>query len=70
MIEERICANGKDLPPGILTVEEWNGIHDALTLALDALGDGPHHVDHAFLINNIMHQPVAIQIAHRRLQRL
>ena len=41
-----------------------------MTLALDALGDGPGDVDRGFLMNCILNQRVAIKITHARMQKL
>ncbi|MCA0272394.1 MAG: hypothetical protein LCH69_10070 [Proteobacteria bacterium] len=57
-------------PKGVLTQHEWDEMHDALTLALDALGDGPDDVDRGFLVNSILHQRIALRIAHKRHERL
>ena len=57
-------------PKGVLTPTEWAEVHDALTLALDALGDGPGDVDRGFLMNLILHQRIAIKISHNRMQKL
>ena len=51
-------------PRPVLTALQWAELHDALTLALDALGDGPDDVDAPFLINCIMHQQGALRLAH------
>lgn len=57
-------------PRGVLTQAQWNEMHDCLTLALDALGDGPKDVDYDFIVNCIMHQRIALRIAHARMDKL
>ena len=57
-------------PKGVLTAKEYAEMHDALTLALDALGDGPDDVDGPFLVNCIMHQRGALRLAHAVKERL
>lgn len=57
-------------PKGLLTPTEWAETHDALTLALDALGDGPGDVDRGFLVNCILNQRVAFKITHARMEKL
>jgi ABC-type nitrate/sulfonate/bicarbonate transport system ATPase subunit len=49
---------------------EWAEVHDALTLALDALGEGPDDVDRGFLMNCVVNQRVAIKITHARMEKL
>ena len=51
---------------GVLTPYEWAEMRDALTLALDALGNGPEDVCKDFFVN----QRVAIRIAHARMEKL
>jgi hypothetical protein len=53
-----------------LTVTEWCNIHDGLTLALDAIADGPDMVDHGRLLQCIAHQRDALRIAHARLEKI
>ena len=66
-----LSAKPRRAPPkGLLTPTDWAEVHDALTLALDALGDGPGDVDRGFLINCILNQRVAIKITHARMQKL
>ena len=55
---------------GVLTPAVWNELHDFLTLALDALGNGPEDFDAAFLHNAVLHQRLALRITHGALQRL
>ncbi len=57
-------------PKGVLTPTEWAEVHDALTLAIDALGEGPGDVDRALLRDCISHQRVAIKITHNRMQKM
>lgn len=57
-------------PKGVLTPTEWADVHDALSLALDALGDGPGDVDRGFLMNLILNQRIAIKISHNRMQKI
>ena len=57
-------------PKTLLTPTEWAELHDALTLALDALGDGPADVDGPFLLNSIMHQRGALRLAHALRERM
>ena len=57
-------------PKGVLTPTEWAEVHDALTLALDALGEGPDDVDRGFLMNCVVNQRVAIKITHARMEKL
>lgn len=52
-----------------LTVSEWCQMHDGLTLALDAIADGPDMVDHSRLLQCIAHQRDALRIAHARLEK-
>ena len=51
-------------PKPVLTALQWAELHDALTLALDALGDGPDDVDGAYFLNCIMHLRGALRLAH------
>jgi len=55
---------------GVLAPAVWNELHDFLTLALDALGNGPEDFDAAFLHNAVLHQRLALRITHGALQRL
>ncbi len=55
---------------GILTPFEWAEMRDALTLALEALGNGPEDVCKDFFVNCVINQRVAIRIAHARLEKL
>ncbi len=55
---------------GILTPFEWAEMRDALTLALEALGNGPEDVCKDFFVNCLINQRVAIRIAHARLEKL
>ena len=57
-------------PKGVLTQTEWDEMRDARVLALDALGDAPGDVDQTFLVNSILHQRIALRIAHKRLDKL
>ena len=57
-------------PKGILTPTEWSEVFDALTLALDALGDGPGDVDRGFFQNCILNQRIALKITHARMQKM
>lgn len=61
-----IPASYKLPPKLILTDEEWNELHDALELALDALGEGPQDVDMNYLVNCMMHQRVGLQLTHSK----
>ena len=64
-------AKSRRTPPkGLLTSTEWAEVHDALTLALNALGEGPGDVDRGFLVNCVLNQRVAIKITHNRMQKL
>ena len=56
--------NASRKPKPVLTALQWAELHDALTLALDALGDGPDDVDGPFLLNCVMHQRGALRLAH------
>lgn len=64
------------LPPkarprrAVLTPHEWAEMRDALTLALDALGDGPEQVDRYNLLACIANQRIGLQIAHGRMERM
>jgi hypothetical protein len=64
--KQRACAKRRRT----LTDLEFTEMHDALTLALDALGDGPEDVDRARLMMCVANQRIAIKIAHARLERL
>ena len=55
---------------GVLTPYEWAEMRDALTLALDALGNGPEDVCKDFFVNCLINQRVAIRIAHARMEKL
>jgi hypothetical protein len=55
---------------GVLSAVVWNELHDFLTLALDALGDGPEDFDMSFLINAYMHQRLAMGITHGKMESL
>ena len=70
MLKERVSATGEGLPerPAV-SQEDWDEMHDAMTLALDALGDGPQDVNQAYLWNCIIHLRMALKTAHRRTQR-
>lgn len=57
-------------PKGLLPPTEWAEVHDALTLALDALGDGPGDVDQGFLVNLVLNQRVAFKITHARIEKM
>lgn len=61
--EQRARANGPGLPT-VLSQEEWDELHDALELALDALGDGPGDVDMPYLVNSMIHQRIALRLTH------
>ena len=67
-------GNARALPPrrakNVLTDLQWAELHDSLTLALDALGEGPDDVDGPFLLNCIMHQRGALQLAHAAKDKL
>lgn len=68
-------GNGTGLPSRsrakpLMTQSEWASMHDSLTLALDALGDGPADVDGPFLLNCVMHQRGALKLAHRLKDRM
>ena len=55
-------------PKGVFTATEWAEVFDALTLALDALGDRPEQVDHARFLNCVANQRIALRVTHKRLQ--
>ena len=55
-------------PRGVLHPEKWNELHDMLTLALDALGDGPQDFTPDFLRNAVLHQRLAMKISHKALE--
>jgi hypothetical protein len=57
-------------PRGVLTCTEWNEMHDFLTLALDAMGDGPDDLSRGFLAETILNQREAQKLAQRGLERL
>lgn len=61
--KECACANSTGLP-AVLSQTEWDELHDALTLAIDALGDGPGDVDMPYLVNCMIHQRVALRLTH------
>lgn len=63
--EQRARAN-TSLLPTVLTQTEWDELHDALELALDALGDGPADVDMLYLVNCMIHQRVALRLTHTK----
>lgn len=67
--EKRARANGPGLPT-VLSQEEWDELHDALELALDALGDGPGDVDMSYLVNSVSFQREALRLATRRLEAM
>lgn len=58
-----ISANDTGLPK-VLSQEEWAELHDALELALDALGDGPADVNMDYLANCMMHQRIGLRLTH------
>lgn len=62
--------NPHTFPKNALPAEKWNELHDYLTLALDALGDGPDDFDWNFLSNAVMHQRLALRITHNALRRI
>ena len=66
----RLDTHSQTKPRGVLTPLEWAEMHDALTLAIDALGEGPAEVDQPFLLNCITNQRIALKIAHARLEKL
>ena len=55
---------------GVLTPFEWAEMREALTLALEALGNGPEDVCKDFFINCLINQRVAIRIAHARMEKM
>ena len=75
-LQTAISANGRAMPKAsrkpkpVLTALQWAELHDALTLALDALGGGPAYVDAPFLLNCVMHQRGALRLAHALKEKL
>lgn len=67
--KERLGATDTGLP-NVLSQDEWNELHDALTLALDALGDGPQDVCSLYLGNCMMFQREALRNTHERMRAL
>lgn len=53
----------------ILTDLQWAELHDFLSLALDALGDGPDDFNADFLQNAVIHQRLALRITHKAMEK-
>lgn len=68
-LQQRPRATDTGLP-NVLTQDQWNLLHDALTLALDALGDGPQDVCSLYLGNCMMFQREALRNTHDRMRAL
>lgn len=66
MLNKEPAPSKKEAVPAVLTQDEWNELHDALELALDALGDGPQDVDVPYLVNSMIHQRIALRLTYRR----
>ena len=67
-------GNDTDLPKTrpaktIMTRAEWAEMHDSLTLAVDALGEGPADVDGPYLRNCIMHVCATLRLANKLKER-
>lgn len=72
MPQSRLHGNCPALPaplPGVLSAPVWAELHDFLTLALDALGDGPADFTPDFLANAAMHQRTALRITSAAQRR-
>ena len=76
-IETHISGKDTGLPSArrparkpLLTPATWAELHDDLTLALDALGNGPQDVDEDFLCNLVMHQCAALRLTHAVKERM
>lgn len=69
-VSGNVPAMSRRKPKGTLTALEYAEMHDALTLALDALGNGPDDVDQPNLMTCIANQRIAIKVAHGRMERL
>lgn len=63
-------ANNLARSKSVLSRKEWDELHDSLSLAIDALGDGPNDVDGPFLINCVLHQRGALRLAHKIKERM
>ena len=73
-IQDAHWANKEDLPKGsrwtkpkpVWSQEDYDEMHDALTLALDALGDSPERSDVKLVHRNVSHAKSHLQRAHKR----
>lgn len=57
----------KRLP--IFSQDDWDNVHDALVLALDAMGDGPSTTDKAFVAHNLRYVNTQLKRSYRRAQK-
>ena len=64
-----VPAAAPGLPSVTLTAARWGQLHDMLTLALDALGDGPEDFSPDFLANAVLHQRHALRITTGAMRR-
>lgn len=65
MLVKESAPREKEAGPAVLTQDDWDNLHDALTLASDALGDGPADVNVPYLVNCMLHQRVALRLTYR-----
>ena len=59
------CTTDRRITAPALTDAEWNEVNDALTIASDALGEGPADVDRDYLVNCCVHLRIALQRVHK-----
>lgn len=64
-----VPAAAPGLPAAALTAARWGELHDMLTLALDALGDGPEDFSPDYLANAVVHQRLALRITNGAMRR-
>ncbi|MEM9395118.1 MAG: hypothetical protein AAGA38_14760 [Pseudomonadota bacterium] len=78
MKEQRARANDRGLPEKgtrwtrpqpVLGQDHWAEIHDALTLAIDALGDGPSTTNRDFCWRNLGVARAELKRAQRRAEK-
>ena len=63
-------ASARRKPKSLMTATEYAELHDALTLASDALGDGASDVDRVALRDCVDNQRIGLRITETRLGRV